>query len=127
MLGGTSFAHAIKGLGSLSLLLTAACFTGDPPTALIVHNESESDVVALVNRDGGTQGSSNETPAMSTGYISWPRCDTKWLIISRQSDGQEFYRGSLELCPGDRLVIGADFSAVTHCDHESLKSRPDEC
>lgn len=124
----TSFSGALRGLSCVStLLLATACFYGDPPTSLIIENESDSGVTALINRDGGSQGSTDETPALTTGHVSWPRCDTKWVILNRQSDGQEFYRANLELCPGDTLAIGSDFSVTTRCDKESLEVRSEQC
>jgi len=89
---------------------------GDSPKWIIVQNDTAASVHAVGTdyADGEVPGIGTNIEAGQAGEVTWTQCKTAWLDVraAKRVSSQEHGRFELELCPGDLVTLGPDYTVT---------------
>lgn len=88
---------------------------GDGPKWIVVQNDTSASINAADTSyaDGPANGGTT-IEAGEEGEVGWTRCTTAWLVVRASSrvESEEHGRFKLDLCPGDHVTIGPDYTVT---------------
>ena len=92
------------------VFVRVAGLLAEGPSEVSLDNRSGEAVVVTLTQVGATAGTRHPMPVDSTAGTSWSGCATTEVVVElRGVPDTEVSRERLDVCDGDRVVVGAGY------------------